>query len=149
MENDDPTVKPAWLSTEFWLTIIPTVLFLIKMFTGKDTSGFDIAGLATLAAGIATGAYAISRAIQKRAAILAKGALQQQKTAIAHENAVQLAARQHEMTMARTQSAATLVQGPDYGKKFDYIIELLERLQPADKRPAKTAPRKRTTTTRR
>lgn len=77
--------KPAWLTTEFWLTTLPTILFLYKMFTGKDVAGIDIAGLATVAAGIATAGYAISRAITKRGVAQAQAMVAGTKLSISYD----------------------------------------------------------------
>lgn len=131
--NEDPTVKPAWMSTEFWLTVLPVILLMFKALTGKDTSGIDLAGLAALAAAVMTAGYGISRSIQKRAVIVAKSIMQQQKLALEHDTKMQFAAREHEAAMSREVVPATLMQGPDLAGKLD---EILTRL-PAKKAPAK------------
>lgn len=94
---DPIATKPAWLTTEFWLTVIPSVLFLVKAFTGHDTSGVDVNGLALLAVALLSGMYAIGRSITKRALLAAQAQVLTQKLAIDHDTLEQAHAREFEL----------------------------------------------------
>lgn len=142
MDQDTPTVKPAWLSTEFWLAVIPTALFLIKMFTGKDTSGIDIAGLATLAASICAAGYAISRALQKRAVIQATALITNQRLAIAHDERNSTIARAHEQQM-QTARYAPQIENKQWSTLEDRIAALEARLPKPRSSARKTATSRR------
>lgn len=106
MDPNEPTVKPAWTTTEFWLSVIPVILLIVKMFTGEDTTGIDVAGLAALAAGIVTAGYAISRALQKKAVIIAKANLEGARMQIAYSQQANLAAQDHEKVMSVNRTLA-------------------------------------------
>lgn len=138
----DPQNKPAWLTTEFWLTLIPSILFIIKALTGKDTTGIDINSLALLAVAVMTGAYAISRAITKRGAQIAQAMVTNQKLAIANDQEGQANARQHEHTLQAMRYANT--------SELEARVSALEVLVPTTKdkprKVVKRAPARKATT---
>jgi hypothetical protein len=105
MEHELPTTKPALHTTEFWLTTIPVILYLVKAFTGRDTDGVDIAGLALLAAGISTAGYAIARSMTKRATTFAQATVLQTRMGIVHDTQVQSIARAHDLQLQQMRSA--------------------------------------------
>jgi len=78
---DQPTqMKPGWRTSEFYVTLFAAMTPLFTAIFHKDFSGDQIQAWATVAAAIATSAYAISRAHSKRAmvqanAMIASGAL--------------------------------------------------------------------------
>lgn len=92
---DTITTRPAWTTTEFWLTVIPTILFLTKAFLGESAgNGVDVQALSVIAAGIAAGAYAISRAITKRAVVAAQAMLMANRSDLTYRREADL---QHRM----------------------------------------------------
>lgn len=127
----DPQTEPAWLTTEFWLTVIPTILFLIKALTGHDTSGIDVTSIATIAVGIMTGAYAISRALTKRGQLMARAMVTNQRLAIEADAEAQSNARRHELSLRADRTA----------QQFEERLSVLEAKKTTT--PRKSAPRSR------
>lgn len=160
----DPN-RPAWLTTEFWLTVIPSALLLYKAFTGHDTAGIDVHSLALLAVGIMTGAYAISRAITKKGIAYARVAHDNAKMGIEAEQEAQALARRHDFELRRPSSPMVIGGGAggagggnggsgnvsgfaNYQKLADRIAAVEARVPATKDKPrkvTKAAPRKTTT----
>lgn len=126
MDLGNVTPKPAFLTTEFWLTVIPVILFLYKAFTGKDVEGIDIGGLALLAASVATGLYAIARALTKRAAALANAQIATAKLSIAHDDKLQRIAREDEVGKTRERFIGEL---QTYRSQIEELEEQVEQVR--------------------
>lgn len=60
-------VKPGYLTTEFYLTLLTGLSPLLSMVFHRDVSS-SLQGWAAAAAGIATATYALSRSLVKRSA---------------------------------------------------------------------------------
>lgn len=89
MDTTEITTRPAWATTEFWLTVIPVILLLAKGLLGDDTtSSIDVNAVATGAAALLGAGYAISRAITKRGVALAQADVATTKAGIAYDREV-------------------------------------------------------------
>lgn len=130
---DIPAPKPAYQTTEFWLTTLPVILYLVKAFTGNDTSGVDIEGLSLLAAAIATGLYALARSFTKRGVALALAQVATTRLSIVHDEKReerafenQLRLDQARMSMAASRNESVLEDDvAALEEKLAHVIEAL------------------------
>lgn len=110
----DITTRPAWTTTEFWLSVIPIILLLAKGLLGEDADGFDVNAIATGAAAIFGAGYAISRAITKRGVAQAQAMVAGTKLSISYD---------------REQKNSALAAGVGLGERVDQLEAKLAALE--------------------
>ena len=66
------TAKPGWQTTEFYVTALTAMLPILTAVFHRSFTNTQVQGWATMAAAIASGCYAFSRAHSKQAVMTAK-----------------------------------------------------------------------------